>query len=55
MLLRHSLGLEEEAKAVENAVHLAVVNGARSADLGGSLRTQEMTERVLRELKKGNA
>ncbi len=50
MLLRHSLGLEEEAAAIEGAVHLAVVNGARSADLGGSLRTQEMTERVLREL-----
>ena len=39
MLLRHSLGLEAEAKAVERAVSEAVKDGARTKDLGGSLST----------------
>ncbi len=43
MLLRHSLGLEEEAAAVEAAVHQALADGARTADLGSpSLSTAEM-------------
>jgi len=33
MLLRHSLGLESEARAVENAVDAAVTAGARTADM----------------------
>lgn len=39
MLLRHSLGLESEAQAVETAVFDAVTDGARTKDLGGSLGT----------------
>jgi len=39
MLLRHSLGLESEAQAVEAAVFDAVTDGARTKDLGGSLGT----------------
>ena len=39
MLLRHSLGLESEAQAVETAVFDAVTDGARTNDLGGSLGT----------------
>jgi len=35
MLLRHSLGLEEEASAVEGAVATALARGFRTPDLGG--------------------
>ena len=35
LLLRHSLGLAEEAAAVERAVDTAISDGARTADLGG--------------------
>jgi 3-isopropylmalate dehydrogenase len=34
MLLRHSLGLEDEARAVEQAVDAAITAGARTADMG---------------------
>jgi 3-isopropylmalate dehydrogenase len=37
MLLRHSLGLEEEARAVEKAVDAAVTAGARTGDMGPDL------------------
>jgi 3-isopropylmalate dehydrogenase len=33
MLLRHSFGLEEEARAVERAVDAAIAGGARTADM----------------------
>jgi len=35
MLLRHSLGLEEEARVVEQAVEWAVANGVLTADIAG--------------------
>ena len=49
MLLRHSLGLEEEARAVETAVEDAINAGARTADLGGEqiLATSEMGAAVI--------
>jgi 3-isopropylmalate dehydrogenase len=47
MLLRHSLGLENEARAVEAAVELAISAGARTADLGG--------KRILSTAKMGQA
>jgi 3-isopropylmalate dehydrogenase len=53
MLLRHSLGLEREAAAVEAAVERTLAGGARTADLGGgekSLGTGAMGQAVLREL-----
>jgi 3-isopropylmalate dehydrogenase len=50
MLLRHSLGLDGEAEAIERAVHEAIVQGARSADLGGKLGTKAMTAEVLARL-----
>jgi 3-isopropylmalate dehydrogenase len=50
MLLRHSLGLEAEAKAVERAVFDAVKDGARTKDLGGSLGTVEAADEVLARL-----
>jgi len=33
LLLRYSLGLEAEAKAIENAVEAALASGARTADI----------------------
>ncbi|MBO9621338.1 MAG: 3-isopropylmalate dehydrogenase [Sphingomonas sp.] len=51
MLLRHSLENEEAARRVEHAVATALANGARTADLGGSLSTDEMGDAVLRELR----
>jgi 3-isopropylmalate dehydrogenase len=53
LLLRHSLGLETEARAVETAVFRAVGAGARTRDLGGgdaSLSTAGMGQAVLAEL-----
>ena len=50
MLLRHSLGLAAEATAIEDAVNAAITGGARTADLGGSLSTSQMTDEVLRRL-----
>jgi 3-isopropylmalate dehydrogenase len=48
MLLRHSLGLEEEARTVERAVDAAIAAGARTADMGGPERisTREMGDAV---------
>lgn len=54
MLLRHSLGLEAEATAVEAAIAAAITAGARTADIAthgvSPLSTQDMTEEVLRHL-----
>ena len=46
MLLRHSLGLEAEAARVEGAVALALADGLRGPDLGGSHGTAEIGEAV---------
>jgi 3-isopropylmalate dehydrogenase len=35
LLLRHSLGLEDEAEAVEDAVELVLANGCRTPDIAG--------------------
>jgi 3-isopropylmalate dehydrogenase len=50
MLLRHGLGLESEAAAVESAVEGALDSGLRTADLGGSVGTEQATEAVLANL-----
>jgi 3-isopropylmalate dehydrogenase len=47
MMLRHGLGLESEAAAVESAVEGALEAGLRTADLGGSAATKQATEAVL--------
>jgi 3-isopropylmalate dehydrogenase len=48
MLLRHSLELETEARAVESAVARAIAEGARTADLGPgpTLTTSEMGDAI---------
>jgi 3-isopropylmalate dehydrogenase len=50
LLLRHGLGMETEAAAVESAVDRALAAGLRTADLGGSASTAEATQAVLGEL-----
>ena len=50
MLLRHSLGLETEAQALERAVDRAITDGCRTADLGGRLSTQQMLDAILSHL-----
>ena len=53
MMLRWSVGLEEEAKKVENAVTAVLKKGYRTADIGGGANAfgcREMTEKVLAEL-----
>jgi 3-isopropylmalate dehydrogenase len=49
MLLRHSLGLEEEARAVERAVDEAITAGARTTDMGSdkAISTSEMGAAIL--------
>jgi 3-isopropylmalate dehydrogenase len=51
LLLRHGLGREAEANAVESAVDKALEKGIRTTDLGGTATTAEMTKAVLEELK----
>jgi 3-isopropylmalate dehydrogenase len=50
LLLRHGLGREAEAAAVESAVDSALVKGIRTGDLGGNATTAEVTQAVLEEL-----
>jgi len=52
LMLRHGLGSEPEAAAVESAVDRALAAGLRTADLGGSATTAEATQAVLGELSK---
>jgi 3-isopropylmalate dehydrogenase len=53
MLLRHSLGLEAEARCIESAVAEAIDHGALTADLapsGTAIGTEAMTRAVLARL-----
>jgi 3-isopropylmalate dehydrogenase len=53
MLLRHALGLESEARALETAVHHAISSGAFTADLasaGTALTTRAAADAVLAAL-----
>ncbi|KAF7544542.1 hypothetical protein G7Z17_g9861 [Cylindrodendrum hubeiense] len=50
MLLRYSLNLPVEAKAVEDAVRAALDGGLRSKDLGGNATTKEVGDAVVKEL-----
>lgn len=53
MLLRHSLGLEAEAQAVEEAVNIAIIRGERTPDLGGTHSTDSLTEKIIEGLAAG--
>jgi 3-isopropylmalate dehydrogenase len=50
MLLRHGLGLAEEAAAVESGVQRALAGGLRTPDLGGAADTAQATRAVLENL-----
>jgi 3-isopropylmalate dehydrogenase len=50
LMLRHSLGRDADARAVEAAVFAAVDRGAITADLGGSATTAQAGDAVLRAL-----
>jgi 3-isopropylmalate dehydrogenase len=50
MMLRYSLGMAEAADRIEGAVAKALADGARGADLGGTLGTREMGDAVLKAL-----
>ncbi len=51
LLLRHSLGLEAEALAIEAAVDSVIERGVLTSDLGGSATTTEVTAAVLSALR----
>ncbi|MEJ2457860.1 MAG: 3-isopropylmalate dehydrogenase [Novosphingobium sp.] len=50
MLLRHSLGLEEQAVRIEKAVAGALSAGVKGGDLGGSAGTREIGDAVVERL-----
>ncbi|MAD91809.1 MAG: 3-isopropylmalate dehydrogenase [Gammaproteobacteria bacterium] len=54
LLLRHSLGLEKEAKAVENAISTAITSGARTVDISlknqSGISTLEMTTEIAKNI-----
>jgi 3-isopropylmalate dehydrogenase len=50
MMLRHGLGMEAPATAVESAVDRALAEGLRTPDLGGNASTAEATQAVLKNL-----
>ena len=47
MMLRHSFKLEVEAASIENAVDATITAGCRTADLGGTLSTRQMTDEII--------
>jgi 3-isopropylmalate dehydrogenase len=51
MMLRHGLGFEKEAAALESAVDRALDDGLRTHDLGGTATTAEATQAVLAHLR----
>lgn len=56
MLLKHSLGLDREAEAIEAAVGAVLEDGARTADItqeaGKAISTLEMKDRIISQLEK---
>ena len=50
MMLRHGLGMNEQAAAVESAVDRALADGLRTPDLGGDANTAQATQGVLKHL-----
>ncbi len=54
LLLRYSLGLEEEANTVETAIATVIADGARTADIATAddrtLSTIEMTDAIIQKL-----
>lgn len=51
LMLRYTFKMEEEAARIEKAVHQSISAGMRTADLGGSLSSQQMTDEILARMK----
>jgi 3-isopropylmalate dehydrogenase len=51
LMLRHSMGLDEEADSIERAVAAVLAAGAVTADLGGPLGTTEAAHAVIDAIK----
>ena len=51
LLLRHSLGLEAEARAVEAAVDAVLESAELTRDLGGTASTQQVARSVIEQLR----
>jgi 3-isopropylmalate dehydrogenase len=49
-MLRHSLKLETEAVAIEEAVDDTITAGARTADIGGRMSTRHMADEIIKRL-----
>lgn len=52
MMLKYSLRLPTESKAVEEAVRRTIENGITTQDIGGKSSTVEVGDAVAAELKK---
>lgn len=52
MLLQLSLGKQDEARAIEEAVRRTIDSGVRTGDIGGSAKTAEVGDKVAEELAK---
>ncbi|MCL4272626.1 MAG: 3-isopropylmalate dehydrogenase [Anaerolineales bacterium] len=50
MMMRYSFKLESEACAIEDAVNRTITDGARTADIGGTLTTRQMTDEIIKKL-----
>jgi 3-isopropylmalate dehydrogenase len=50
LMLRHGLGMEDEASALESAIDSALGDGLRTPDLGGDAKTEAATRAVLANL-----
>jgi 3-isopropylmalate dehydrogenase len=50
LMLRHGLGMEDAAAAVESAIDRALEEGLRTRDLGGEATTEDATRAVLANL-----
>ncbi|MGB2869584.1 MAG: 3-isopropylmalate dehydrogenase [Bacteroidota bacterium] len=50
LMLRYSLHLESEARAVEQAVEAVIARGSRTFDLGGKLTTRDVTDLMIASL-----
>lgn len=50
MMLRYSFKLESEACVIEDAVNRTITAGARTADIGGTLTTRQMTDEIIKRI-----
>lgn len=52
LLLRYSFAMDQEAKAVEDAVYMTLASGIKTKDMSGSASTKEMGDAVRNNLRK---